>query len=143
MNYILSFIYIMIIFIAIAFWEAYMEGKHGWAAKQYGWTIDLKIIKLTAYHFWAWIIMIPMFILLPLIIFGFSSSIFWFLLACYIIGTVLEDFTWFIINPKFPLKNFNSKHVKWHHWLKISKFEIPIFYPLYLIIGISILVFLV
>ena len=143
MSLVFAFFYVMFIFVAIAFWEAYVEGPHGWAKKQYGWTIDLWIRKLTAYHFWAWIIMIPLFLLLPLVIFGFNKSIFWFLVGSYFIGAVVEDFMWFVINPKFPLMNFNSKKVGWHKWIKIGKFEIPDFYIPYLLIGILIYVFLV
>lgn len=143
MNLVFAFFYVMFIFVAIAFWEAYVEGPHGWAKKQCGWAIDLWIRKLTAYHFWAWIIMIPLFLLLPLVIFGFNKSVFWFLVGSYFIGTVVEDFMWFVINPKFSLMNFNSKKVEWHKWIKIGKFEIPDFYIPYLLIGILIYVFLV
>ncbi|MBS3145754.1 hypothetical protein J4414_03055 [Candidatus Woesearchaeota archaeon] len=143
MNFVFAFFYTIFIFIAIAFWEAYMEGPNGWASKQYGWSLNLGIRKLTAYHFWSWIIMIPLFLLLPLVVFGFDKSIFWFLVGSYFIGTVVEDFTWFVVNPKFPLKNFNSDKVKWHKWIKIGKFEIPDFYIPYLIIGIFVYIFLV
>ncbi|QQG39215.1 MAG: hypothetical protein HYS32_02050 [Candidatus Woesearchaeota archaeon] len=135
------FLYVMFIFLSIAFWEAYVEGPHGWAEKSYGWRIDLGIVELTAYHFWAWIVMIPLFLFLPLVIFGFDKSIFWFLVGCYFFGAVFEDFMWFIVNPKFPLRNFNSKKVKWHKWLRIGRLEIPLFYIIYLVI--SLFVFLV
>jgi len=143
MNFVFTFFYIMFIFIAIAFYEAYMEGPYGWAEKQYGWTVNFGFRKLTAYHFWSWLVMLPLFLFLPLVIFGFDKIIFWFLIGSYFIGTVVNDFTWFIINPHFPLKNFNSKKVWWFKWIKLGKFEIPDFYIPYLVIGILIYLFLV
>lgn len=143
MSLLFAFLYVMFIFIAISFWEAYIEGPNGWASKQHGWTINLGIRKLTAYHFWSWIIMIPLFLLLPLVVFGFDKSIFWFLVGSYFIGTVVEDFGWFVVNPKFPLKDFNSNKVWWHRWIKLNKFEIPDFYLPYLFIGALIYIFLV
>lgn len=133
----------MFIFVAISFWEAYIERDKGWAKNAGGWRINLKIRELTAYHFWAWLVMIPMFLMLPLFIFGWNKSVFWLLISAYFLGTVLEDFLWFIVNPDFPFKNFNPKNVPWHKWIKIGKFAIPDFYIPYIIIAILILIFLV
>src|SRR3989344_4066155 len=53
---IIIFFYIIAIFVAIAFWEAYIEGSGGWAANQVGWKLNFKVgfLKrpIDAYHFW-------------------------------------------------------------------------------------------
>src|SRR3989338_6018575 len=76
--------YIIGVFIAIAFWEAYIEGSGGWAANQVGWNIKMKVgfLKrpLDAYHFCSWIVMIPAFLMLPFVMFGFNLPLFWFLI---------------------------------------------------------------
>lgn len=143
MNYITIYLYIMIIFVAIAFWEAYVERGQGWARSAGGWRINLWVRELTAYHFWAWLVMIPMFLMLPLVIFGWNTSIFWLLVSACIMGTVLEDFLWFVVNPDFPFKDFNPKKVTWYKWLKLGKLAIPDFYIPYIVIAILILVYLV
>ncbi|MFH1248651.1 MAG: hypothetical protein V1660_00675 [archaeon] len=127
--------YIFAVYIAIAFWEANMEGEFGWAARQCGWCIDFKIWKLTAYHFWLWIVMVPLFLALPFVIFGFHNKMFGIVLAGYFFGAIVEDFTWFFVNPKVPFTKFNSKYVTWYPWIKFKNFEVPTFYVLYLLIG--------
>lgn len=129
-------LYIFAIYIAIAFWEANMEGEFGWASRQCGWAVDFKIWKLTAYHFWLWIVTVPMFLSLPFIIFGLSKHMIGVVLAGYFFGAIVEDFTWFFVNPKFPPNKFSSKYVTWYPWIKIGNiFEVPTFYVLYLLIG--------
>ena len=140
MNYALILIYILAIFVSIAFWEAYLEGKHGWATKSVGWKMKKNTYftkGITAYHFWAWLIMIPMFLALPLIIYGFDLKLFGVLLTGYLWGAILEDYLWFVVNPAFPLKDFNSKKTTWHlRWFKFGKVEIPQSYFLYFILGL-------
>ena len=137
----LILIYILLIFVSIAFWEAYIEGKNGWASKSVGWRMKKNLIfikGITAYHFWAWMIMIPMFLALPLIIYGFDLKLFGVLATGYFWGAILEDFLWFVVNPAFHFKNFNSKHVKWHRWVKLGIIEIPSGYFIYFFIGLII-----
>jgi hypothetical protein len=136
-------IYILLIFISIGFWEAYVEGRAGWAAKSIGWKLKIGKRTLTAYHFWAWFIMIPMFLILPLIIYGFNLKIFGILASGYFLGTVIEDFTWFVVNPGVKLKEFNPRFAKWHNWLDIFGFKIPDFYIIYPLIALIIWIILV
>ncbi len=137
-------LYIFAMYIAIAFWEANMEGEFGWAARQCGWAVDFKVWKLTAYHFWLWLVTVPMFLALPFVIFGFQKSLVGVVLAGYFFGAVIEDFTWFFVNPQVPFHKFNSKYVTWYPWLKMGKsFEVPAFYVLYLVIGSILWIFLV
>ncbi len=73
---------------------------------------------------------------LPIIIYGFDKKIFGILVSAFSLGFTLEDFVYFIVNPYFGLKKFNSKIAKWYPWIKIGKIELPVSY----IIGIGIAV---
>lgn len=115
--------------IANGFWEAYVEGKHAWDKGKLGWKIKTKKhVWLTAYHFWLFVVMWPLLLTLPLVIFGFDLKLFGILLSAYFSGLMIEDLTWFVVNPVFNFKDFNSKNVKWYPWLKIKQFEIPLSY---------------
>jgi|SRR3989344_4170040 len=138
--------YILAIFISIAFWEAYIEGRGGWAANQVGWKTNMKVgflrRPLDAYHFWSWLVMIPLFLMLPFVMFGWNAHLFWLVIIGFLLGTVLEDFLWFVVNPAFPFKDFNPKKVWWHYWVGFGKYKLPEFYLLYPILAILIWQFL-
>lgn len=135
---ILIFIWIWAAMIANGFWEAYVEGKHAWAEGKLGWKIKTKkYVLLTAYHFWLFLVMWPLLITLPLVIFGFDLRLFGILLSAYFSGLIIEDFTWFIVNPVFNFGHFSSKYVKWYPWIKISKLEIPLFYLVAVLAALS------
>src|SRR3989338_4670540 len=138
MNELLILIYILLIFISISFWEAYMEGRNGWASKSVGWRLKIRKRTLTSYHFWSWLIMIPMFLMLTLVIYGFDLKVFGILASSYFFGAVVEDFFWFVVNPVVKLKEFNPRFVKWHNLWNIFGFKVPDFYIIYTIIGIII-----
>lgn len=122
--------------IATSFWEASVEGENAWNKGKLGWKIKWKNrIILTSYHFWLFWVMFPALIAIPLAL-DFSWRFFGIILSAYFSGLVIEDYFWFVVNPKFTLKNFNPKDVKWHVWMQIGKFHIPYNY----IIGIAIAV---
>ena len=133
MSFLLAFIWIIGIFIALAFGEGYMEGRHGWAAKAHGWRLKIANRELTAYHFWVWLVMLPLVLTLPLALFGFNLRLFGFLIATYFIGAVVNDFAWYLVNPKVSLKDLNPSFAKWYNWWNIFGIKIPdffIFYPI-------------
>ena len=141
-NDILITVYIQLIFISIAFWESYVEGYNAWASGKLGWKVRINFLKkepITAYHLFLYGVTIPLFMLLPLIIFGFNMRLFWLLVANYFLGIVIEDFLWFVVNPVWGgLKNFNSSKAHWHRFIKIGNTEIPDFYILFLLLAILI-----
>lgn len=122
-------IYTVIVAIIWALWEIQIEGDYGWAARLPTWRKMNKVIAkllggrpLTGYHFWMWIFLFSI-IHLPcfftrwnwrkeLLVFGFLITL-----------TTLEDFFWFVLNPKFGLKKFRSDNVDiwWYHiwWLGV------------------------
>ena len=79
--------------------------------------------------------MIPAFLAIPLLL-NYSKELLGILLSAYFSGLIVEDFTWFVVNPVFPLRKFNSKDAKWHFWLKIGKFEVPYSYIVAAILAI-------
>lgn len=139
-------VYIQLIFVSIAFWESYVEGYNAWATGKLGWKVRITFMKkepITAYHLFLYLITIPMFLALPLLIFGFNWHIFWLLLGNFFLGLVVEDFLWFVVNPVWGgLKNFNSKKVNWHSFVKVGNFEIPDFYIIFILFAILIFVLL-
>ena len=127
--------------IAHSFWEASVEGTNAWGKNKYGWNWQIaKNISLTRYHFWLFVIYLPMIIiLLPMVVAGFSLKLFGILLSAYLSGTVIEDFFWFVVNTEIKFKDsWNPKFASYYPWLVIGKFRIPVIYLVG--IGLSILV---
>ena len=124
------FIWIVLAFIAAAFWEAYAEGTNVGAKQQCGWTIKVGKYKIKAYHFWLWYVMMPMLLILPLFV-EFSKPLLGTIIAGFFIGAVAEDFLWYIVNPKYEFKKWNPKDVSCWPWWGIGKLRLPYFYWIY------------
>jgi len=139
----LIFIWIYAAMIATGFWESYVEGNKPWDKGKLGWKIKRgKYVLLTAYHFWLFYVTFPILLSIPFLFVGFSWELFGIILSAYISGLILEDFFWFIANPKYGLKKWNSKDVYWYPWIKIGKFEIPLSYVLAIMLSIIVWFFL-
>lgn len=142
MTEIIIFSLVILAFVVMAFWEAYAEGEHGGAAQTLGPKIKILGFQFKLYHLLLFGVFLPLLLSLPLVATGFNFRLFRFIVASYFLGIVVEDFLWFCINPKWPLKNFNSKYVTWYPWLKIGKLEIPLFYiPCIVIAGLLLFIF--
>ena len=136
MDKLLVFICVILAFVIMAFLERTIEGPNGWGRKTYGKRFRItKNFLITEYHLWFWLFLIILVLVLPLVVSGFSLESFGFLLSALAIGCLLEDFLYFVVNPYFGLKKFNSKNVKWHQWMKIGKLELPWSYILGIIIA--------
>jgi hypothetical protein len=115
---------------AMSFWEAYVEGRNPWDKRKLGWCLKLGKFKLPAYHFYVFIVMIPMLLSLPLVIYGWNLKLFGIIFSAYMVGILLEDFLWFIVNPAVNFKkDFNPDFASYYPWIKIGKFQIPAGYP--------------
>jgi hypothetical protein len=116
--------------IAFGFAESSIEGKNAWDKKKYGWKIKFGWYKLTRYHFYLFYISIPiMLTVIPLVVSGWSLSLFGTLLSATISGFVIEDFVWFVSNTEISFKkSFNSKFANYYPWINIGKTEIPLLY---------------
>lgn len=131
MKDLIIFLWIILAFVATAIWEAFIEGEHGGAKKQVGWSFKLAGYDVKGYHFWLWLVAYPMLLALPLIV-SYSQHLLGIILMGYFIGSVLEDFLWFVINPKWSTKDFRPEKVDWYPWFKIGRFALPFFYLPYL-----------
>jgi len=125
MNYKLVFLLEILAFISISFWAAAMEGPVGGIfgiRTLFSFNADFYIFNLT----------IPLFLLMVLVIKP-QIKLFGTLAVGYLIGTVLEDFFWFVINPFYGIQKFNSQNAFWLlNWINIGV-EIPLFYLRYLL----------
>lgn len=132
------FIIIQLAMVLHACSEAYMEGKDGWRWNPSWWRIRLpRGYTYTAYHFFVFIGMFPLLIIvLPLVIGGWDRHLFLVLVFSYIVGGRLEDFMWFAVNPLYPLSKWNPKETRWYPWMTIGKFSIPVAYVVHGIFAI-------
>jgi hypothetical protein len=138
MNELLIFIWIYAAMIATSFWEAYVEGKNPWDQGKLGWKIRIgNYTVLTAYHFFLFYVTFPLLLTLPFIVSGFNMHLLGIIISAYVSGLILEDFFWFVVNPTFHIKNWNSQNVTWYPWLKLGKFQIPTMYIVSLLIAIA------
>lgn len=145
MNREIVFCLIMVSMAAFAYVEAVLEGDEGWARDKKVWRFKIGWgYDYTSYHIVTYYFLFPLLvILLPLSIAGFSWSFFWFLLASYLLGTIIEDFLWFVFNPKRPFRSWNPDQTKWYPWVKFGRVALPVSYVIKLIAAILILQFLV
>src|SRR3989344_1783727 len=129
---------VWIAMISASFWEAYAEGPNPWARAMYTWRLRItKRTVLTGYHFFLFGITYPVLIIaLPLVVAGFSWELFGILASALFTGYIIEDFFWFVVNPKFSFKAFNADKVDWYPWLRIWKIQIPWGYILGVIIAL-------
>lgn len=122
--------------IANAFWEAYVEGRNPWDKRKVGWILKIGKFTLPGYHFYLFLVMWPLLLSLPLVVYGWNTRLFGILLSAYSSGLILEDFMWFVVNPEVKFSEFNSNFANYYPWLKIGRFEIPMGY----IVGLTIAV---
>ena len=131
MQTLLIFAVIWTAMIAHSFWEASVEGRNAWDKNKYGWKIRFaKNLSLTRYHFWLFVIYLPLILIaLPLAAAGFSWRLFGILLSAYWFGMVIEDFFWFVVNTEITFKEaWNPKFASYYPWIIIGKFRIPSLY---------------
>ena len=128
MNTILIFIIIWLASIANAFWEAYVEGRNTMEIGKLGWKIKIGKYYFTAYHFFAYYVMWPLLLSLPLVIYGWDKKLFGILLSAYISGMVIEDFMWFIVNPAVKFSEWGTEFTNHYPWIKWGKFRLPLMY---------------
>jgi hypothetical protein len=136
MNTLLIFIWIILAFIAMAFWESCVEGRNAWDKKKLGWKMRIGEYVLSAYHFFLFFVMLPLLLTLPLVIYGWNIKLFGILLSAYSLGMIVEDFGWYAVNPAVRLREFWTEFSDYCPWLKIKgKKIIPIGYILGILIS--------
>lgn len=141
----LIFFIVQFAMVAFAYSEAVLEGEEGWARDKKCWRFKTyKNYDYTSYHLVTYYILFPLIIIiLPVAVAGFDRQLFWLLLASYMIGTILEDFMWFVFNPVRSFTTWNHKETTWYPWVKIGKFATPFSYIFKFVLGTLILIYLV
>jgi hypothetical protein len=124
----LLFVWEMLGFVGLAFLEVTVEGDQGGAEGTKGWRRSIAGYKLKEYHFWLWFVVVPLFVFSPLLATGWDPAVFGTLAVAYLLGGILEDFVYFLANPSFGLKNWNSMGAAWMPWFRVGGFEVPQFY---------------
>ena len=125
MKTVIIFFWIYSAMLSMSFWEAYSEGRNAWDKGKAGWKIKIsKNLTLTGYHFFLFIIMWPLVLSLPLITHGWDKELFRVLATAYFSGVVIQDFGWYVVNPKVKLSEFWTEFSDYYPWLKIRKRKI-------------------
>ncbi|MBI3840487.1 MAG: hypothetical protein HY297_00780 [Thaumarchaeota archaeon] len=125
---ILIFIWMMAAFIGLAFLEVTVEGDQAGGEGTKGWRRSIFGYRIKEYHFWLWFVVVPLFVFSPLVVLGFDLRTFGTLAIAYLIGGVVEDFTYFLANPHYGLSKWNRTDAKWMPWFRWGILEVPQFY---------------
>lgn len=124
----LIFFWVLLGFVGLAFLERSVEGDLGGGEGTGGWRKTFFGYRLKEYHFWLWYVVVPIFVFSPLVVGGWDIHLFGVLAVAYLSGGVLEDFVYFLVNPHFGIKKWNSKFGTWMPWYRVGRIEIPKFY---------------
>lgn len=138
MNIILIFVWIWAAMVAMAFWESYSEGRYAYSKRKLGWKLRIgSILVFPAYHFYLFVIMLPLLLALPLVIYGWDLRLFGVLVSAYFSGQIIQDFMWYVVNPAVKLREFWTKFSDYYPWIRIGRRKII---PVGYIVGIAIAV---
>jgi hypothetical protein len=101
--------------------EIEIEGGDGWAARLPTWRIENRLTRilyggrpLTGYHLYVQLFVL-VFVHVP-----FAIGLAWSLRAEALVVSfmvlfwIVEDFLWFVVNPKFGIRKFRPQHIWWH-----------------------------
>lgn len=130
MKTLLIFLWVYGAMVAMAFWEAYVEGRNAWDKGKLGWKVRFGRYCLSAYHFYLAWVMLPLLLTLPFVLFGWDTRKFGIIVSAYTSGLVLEDFMWFVVNPAVKLSEFNPEFVDWYPWVRLGPVRVPLYYVL-------------
>jgi hypothetical protein len=119
---ILFLVALLVLSTLFALVEIHIEGDAGWAASLPTWRIQNRWTRLfygsralTGYHLYVQLFVLGM-VHLPFLL--SLTPVSWRaearILAFMILFWILEDFLWFVLNPKFGIRRFRKEHVPWH-----------------------------
>jgi len=115
--------------IASGCWEAYVEGRSAWDKGKLGWKVQMGPYLLTGYHFYLFYIMYPLLFALPFVFTGWNFKLFGVIVSAYATGTVLEDFTWYLVNPAVKLSELFTPFSDYYPWIRVGgKKIVPVLY---------------
>ncbi|NDI87181.1 hypothetical protein [Undibacterium crateris] len=117
----LSWVALLAIFFAQV--EIQIEGSAGWAVNLPTWRIEQHWLldlfwggrAMTGYHAWVFPL-IAMFFHFPMFMLQqWSLALQARTIACIIVFWIIEDASWFIMNPAFGWHALRPENVPWHH----------------------------
>jgi len=111
--------FVLVTSVIFSLLEIQIEGGNGWAGKLPTWKIrdPLKGIinfpYISGYHLYFWILLL--FILHFPLFFGISFNIKneLSIIEVYVLILLIEDFMWFVFNPKWGVKKFFTESIPW------------------------------
>lgn len=136
MRYALVFMVIILAMVATSFWEAYSEGRNAWHNSKVGWKLKLGKYVLTGYHFFLFFVMFPALLSLPFIASGWDKKMFLVVASAYLLGIIVEDFFWYVVNPSVGFKEWFTDFSDYYPWIKFKGKKI---FPVYYIYAIALL----
>ncbi len=107
--------------------EIEIEGGDGWAAKLPTWRIQNRLTELfyggrplTGYHLWVQLFVL-VFCHVPYA-YGVPRTLRneALVVSFMILFWIVEDFLWFVVNPRFGIRKFKAREIWWHEkawWL--------------------------
>jgi len=113
-------LFTIVVAIILALLEIQIEGENGWARKLPTWRLKNPLKKfvnwpyLTGYHIYLQLLFITILQLPFLVGFPFSLKNEILIFEVYLLIVYLEDFFWFVFNPKWGIKRFFTEEVPWH-----------------------------
>ncbi|MBI4438713.1 hypothetical protein HY640_02170 [Candidatus Woesearchaeota archaeon] len=129
MNVLLVFVWVYGAMIALALFESHVEGRNAWDKGKLGWKLRInRRYVFPAYHFFGFLVMVPLFLSLPLAVYGWDTKLFGILLSAYFSGLVVEDFAWFMVNPATKISDFNPKFANYYPWVRVGLISVPALY---------------
>ncbi|HUF11908.1 MAG TPA: hypothetical protein VMN78_02285 [Longimicrobiales bacterium] len=122
MHHIVFFGLLAAVSVAFALLEIQIEGGHGWASGLPTWRIRnrwterfLGARAITGYHLYAHVFVL-LLVHLPYAVVpdAWDWRVELRILAFLILFWILEDFLWFVLNPRYRLRRFRPQYVWWH-----------------------------
>lgn len=130
-------LFLFLLALTLAIVEIQIEGPHGWASKLPAWRPhpSRRLARVfsacvagkpcTGYHLAIFFLVLLIFHLPFAFGMPFTLAVWIKTLSLYFLFLVLWDFLWFVLNPHYPLKEFNKARIWWHKkWI----FGVPIDY---------------
>jgi len=124
-NYTLVFLVEIAGLMVLSFMAVAIEGEAGGVFGRsfaYGMSAD----------FWLFL-SVGVMLVLPLMVSGLDVRLLGVLLSGLLIGGVLEDFLWFVVNPAYGVSRFNPGSASWQTWSAVGPLALPTFYFVYII----------
>jgi hypothetical protein len=129
-KYLTIFILEILAFLSLSFMEVFIEGPNGGFFLQNG--LEFFGLRISI---WA-IITLPLLLAIPIVAGWFDSKLVGIVLIGYLVGLILEDFFWFVINPYYGIQKFSSQFVAWMYWIRIFSLQVPLFYVTHSLLAI-------